>query len=144
MGQSFVNNYYHKNWHCLTYLTTCHRGGISFIAWHILWLVTGEVSHSHLHSQERAKQCWPSLAAAWRMSPAAATQSTWSLLQRHLPPAPSDDSVYLGLVSVCMHSVTIHIDCKEPDHRVYNRWVSATETHPSFTIPEDTMWLPIC
>ena len=30
MGQSSVIYYYWKNWHCLAYLITGHRGGISF------------------------------------------------------------------------------------------------------------------
>ena len=39
-----------KDWTTLCYLFTLKKTGTT---WHILWLVTGEVSHSHMHSQER-------------------------------------------------------------------------------------------
>ena len=72
---SSVINYHWKNWHCLTYLMTCHRAGISLsdisydlsqgrylTVWHILWLVTGQVSHclgmSYDLSQGRYLTVW--------------------------------------------------------------------------------------
>ena len=79
MGHSCVMYYYRKKLalpdascclsqgryliHCLTHLVACLRGGISFTAWRILLLVSGEVSRSHWHRQKRVNAIrarWPS------------------------------------------------------------------------------------
>ena len=49
-----------------------------------------------------------------------------------------------GLVCVCIYICVFHLmDCWNAYVHVLDRQVSATETYPAYTIPEDRMWLPI-
>ena len=64
---------------------------------------------------------------------------SWLWFWLHSPKTLSNEGINRGLVyGQAFH----HMDSKDPDIHVLDRWIPATKTHLACTIHEDGMWLP--